>query len=217
MNLLSRRTQPGALGISAAIVALLGLFLMGGTASAQNPPGGSTWIVCPGGQVVPREPCPASTHTCPDGTVLPADMPCQSEEPAPEPTGNATAIIAGTGGDGANCRSGPNGNSNVITSLAEGEVVALNGEAFKGWQPVLCGGHRGYVAVDFVTAHGDGVQCRAGASDASRLIAVLPQGSTVTIIGEPVNGWQPVVCGGRNGHVSLESIESGYLLVAGQS
>jgi uncharacterized protein YgiM (DUF1202 family) len=34
------------------------------------------------------------------------------------------------------------------------------------------------------------------------VITVLTEGSTVKLNGAATNGWQPVICGGKNGYVS---------------
>ena len=65
-----------------------------------------------------------------------------------------TAVIAGTNYDGARCRSEPSYAGGVITVLAEGAAVALNGVATGEWQPVVCAGAAGYVHVDFVLIGG---------------------------------------------------------------
>jgi cell wall-associated NlpC family hydrolase len=77
-------------------------------------------------------------------------------DPAPVDTGNsggtepwgepiATATIAGTNGDGAVCRAGPDRSSQRLAVLGEGQSVDVRGDAVGQWQPVDCAGVGGYV------------------------------------------------------------------------
>lgn len=69
------------------------------------------------------------------------------------PAGTGTAVVTGTGGGGLNCRTSPSTSATVITVLAEGATVTLNGSASNGWQPVLCGGRAGYVFAQYLSGY----------------------------------------------------------------
>jgi hypothetical protein len=58
--------------------------------------------------------------------------------------------ITGTDGDLVNCRLSPV-DGEPITQLAEGEQVAITGEAVDGWYPVTCAGQDGWIAEQFIT------------------------------------------------------------------
>lgn len=54
-----------------------------------------------------------------------------------------------------------------------------------------------------------GLNCRTSGSTSASVITVLDHGSAVSLRGAASNGWQPVVCGGRNGFVSSQYLSSG--------
>lgn len=88
---------------------------------------------------------PTKTSTvAPTSTIVPT----KTATTAP---GGRSATVTGTGGAGVNCRVGPNTSSGVITVLAEGATVQLNGTSQNGWQPVICNGRAGYVSSQFLT------------------------------------------------------------------
>ena len=151
---------------------------------------------------------------------------------AAEATGQAT--VAGTNGDGVNCRTSATTTAAVITTVAEGSVISLRGDAQAGWQPVVCAGSNGYVSTDFVSydggsgggedlavgssatgslvvsgTNGDGVRCRTRASLDGSIITVIAEGTTVSTRGAEKNGWTPIVCAGTNGWASSQYLGSG--------
>jgi cell wall-associated NlpC family hydrolase len=94
----------------------------------------------------------------------------------------------------------PDGNGNTIPAnatvldaagsasadgIAEGTVVAV---------AVIAG------------TNGDGVRCRADASTGAAVITVLPEGTSVELTGDAVDGWQPVNCAGQGGFVSTDYV-----------
>jgi cell wall-associated NlpC family hydrolase/SH3-like domain-containing protein len=145
-------------------------------------------------------------------------------------TGSAT--VAGTNGDGVNCRTSATTSSAVITTIADGSVLSLRGEAQGGWQPVVCAGSNGYVSTDFVSfdggagdedlavgaeatgsmvvtgTNGDGVRCRTRASLDGSIIAVLPEDSVVSTRGSEKGGWVPIICAGTNGWASAQYLSA---------
>ncbi|MGC4107690.1 MAG: SH3 domain-containing protein [Thermomicrobiales bacterium] len=173
-------------------------------------------------------------------TVAPTSTPTRTVTIAPTTTpSGGTARITGTNGDGVNCRSGAGTGFGVITVLAEGATVTLNGTASGGWQPVVCNGRSGFVSSQYVTitsqpstptptptvsptttptggtarvtgTGGLGVNCRTAPSTSGSVITSLPEGSTVTLNGTASGGWQPVTCGSRSGYVSSQ-----YLTISG--
>ncbi len=140
-----------------------------------------------------------------------------------------TAVVSGTGGGGLRCRSSASYSGNIITVLAEGSKVNLNGSAQGEWQPVICGGKNGFAHVDYLTksasssksttsaasntgtgssgsakvtgTNGDGVRCRSSASYSGNIITVLAEGATVTLRGATQGEWTPVTCAGKSGFV----------------
>lgn len=100
---------------------------------------------------------PTATRTATaTSTIAPTatftSTPTRTPSPTIVPTANpGSGRITGTGGDGVNCRSGAGTGYSVITVLAEGAVVPLNGPAANGWQPVICGGRAGYVSTAYIT------------------------------------------------------------------
>jgi len=202
----------------------------------------------------------------PTGTISPTVS-------ATVPGGTGTAVVTGTGGGGLNCRMAPSTSGQVITVLAEGATVTLNGSASNGWQPVICASKPGYVSAQYLSGYttptptatatttptatstttptatwsptatatrtqtiaptssptrtqtptqpvptatanpgqarvtgtgGIGVNCRSGAGSSFGVITVLPEGAIVTLNGTAINGWQPVICGGRSGYVAAQ-------------
>jgi cell wall-associated NlpC family hydrolase len=133
-----------------------------------------------------------------------------------------TKKVSGTNGDGVRCRTRASLDGNVITVLAEGTSVSTRGGSSNGWTPVVCAGRSGYVSSEFlgsggggggggtgtavVTGTGGGLRCRDDAGYNGNVIAVLSDGTSVTLDGGVVGDWQPVICSGMSGYVF-----SGYL------
>ncbi|MFM9105767.1 MAG: C40 family peptidase [Chloroflexota bacterium] len=92
-----------------------------------------------------------------DETVT--DETVYSEAPAPESASGgydpnaviANAWIAGTGGDGAVCRSDASFDSGELLTLWDGESVGVLGDPVGEWQPVSCGGTAGFVHASFIS------------------------------------------------------------------
>ena len=146
-------------------------------------------------------------------------------------TGQAT--VAGTNGDGVNCRTSATTSAALITTLAEGSVIDLRGDAQGGWQPVVCAGSIGYVSTDFVSydggagsedlavgseatgsmivsgTNGDGLRCRTRASLDGSIIAVLDEGAKVSTRGSQKGDWMPIICAGTNGWAAAQYLSSG--------
>ncbi|MEZ4506730.1 MAG: SH3 domain-containing protein [Thermomicrobiales bacterium] len=151
----------------------------------------------------------------------------QPVEPSAALTG-ATGVVQNTDGDGVRCRSGASLTASIITVLAEGTSVASRGSAVGVWQPVTCAGRAGFVHTDFLGnvsntggtngggtggtgaatgvatvsgTNGDGVRFRASAGYDGAVIAVLSEGTTVTLRNGSSGSWIAITSGGRNGFV----------------
>ncbi|MEZ4499534.1 MAG: SH3 domain-containing C40 family peptidase [Thermomicrobiales bacterium] len=152
----------------------------------------------------------------------------------------ATAVVAGTNGDGVRCRNGAGYSSATISVLAEGTSVTVRGNAQGDWLPVTCGGQNGFVSTAYLKVSGaadnpttavalaaaatgsatvtssGGLNCRASASMSGRVITVLANGSSVTLRSGSTSGWQAVVCNGQNGFAASRYL-SGSTTGAGDS
>ncbi|HEV2528029.1 MAG TPA: SH3 domain-containing protein [Thermomicrobiales bacterium] len=148
-----------------------------------------------------------------------------------------TGVVTGTGGQGVRCRAAASTTSATITVLAEGTSVTTRGAAQGGWMPVTCGGQNGFAYASFISSGGGGstpdtgsgsaptgpstgmaritgtggggLNCRATASYSGSVIAVLGEGSSVTLRGAASGEWQPVTCGGMGGYVHVNFISTG--------
>ena len=145
-------------------------------------------------------------------------------EPAAALTGSS-GVVQNTDGEGVRCRSAASLTASIITVLAEGTTVASRGSAVGVWQPVTCAGVAGFVHTDFLGTtssggsnggntggpstgnatvsgtNGDGVRFRASASYDGSVIAVLMEGTSVSLRTGSVGSWTAVSYGGRNGFV----------------
>lgn len=151
----------------------------------------------------------------------------------------STATVTGTDGASLYCRTSyPSGS--VITRLPAGSTVELRGEAENGWYPVICAGQNGWSSGTYLTVSGEApapadptpaptspeptgnvgtatvvntggqsLNCRSSAPSGA-VIGSLAAGSSVTLRGDAVSGWYPVVCSGKNGWAS-----GSYLSVGG--
>jgi cell wall-associated NlpC family hydrolase len=137
----------------------------------------------------------------------------------------ASGVVQGTGGAGVRCRSAASLTASVITVLSEGTTVASRGSAVGVWQPVTCAGQPGFVHTDYLGnvsgggstggnsggattgsavisgTNGDGVRFRASAGYDGAVIAVLMEGTTVSLRSGSVGSWTAVTYGGRNGFI----------------
>jgi uncharacterized protein YgiM (DUF1202 family) len=147
------------------------------------------------------------------------DQACgNAPEPAPAPnpsTGNATVI------DGAlNLRSGPSYTASVVTVMPGNSRVTVTGGSQNGFYPVSYGSTTGWAlgtyldidagadpgSVDAPPASGqtarviDGeLNLRASASTSSEILAVMPDGASVTLSGQNSNGFSRVSWNGITG------------------
>ncbi|HET7093806.1 MAG TPA: SH3 domain-containing C40 family peptidase, partial [Thermomicrobiales bacterium] len=74
----------------------------------------------------------------------------QNAAPGPAQTPIATAWIAGTNGDGVECRTAADFNAPAMGVLPEGSQVDVIGNTQGEWQPVNCFGAAGFVHASFI-------------------------------------------------------------------
>ncbi len=141
--------------------------------------------------------------------------------PTPEPV---VGTVTNTGGLALNCRTQPNTTSEIITILQPEMDVEVIGEEEDGWIPVICDDQDGWVSADFLTLEGEAspepptvtvvtngpqAACRLEANTISLIIARVESGTEVVIRGETTDdGWVPVTCGGLEGWIFEDLIES---------
>ena len=145
----------------------------------------------------------------------------------------SAAAVYNTGPGGLRCRAAPSLDARVLLVLPLGAPVSLTGRASNEWQPVVCSGQNGFVAMRFLQATdggtieqaptqpgaspsgalvivqntgGAGLRCRSGASLTASIITVLPEGATAPSRGSVSNGWQPVTCAGSAGWVYTDFV-----------
>jgi len=146
---------------------------------------------------------------------------------------STAAIVYNTGDGGLRCRVAPSLESQVLLVLPLGEPVTLTGSASNGWQPVICDGLNGYMAVRYLqptdggtigqgsSAPGAstsgstlvvqnteraGLRCRSAGNLTASVITVLPEGTTLTSRGSAIGDWQPVTCAGVAGWVHTDFV-----------
>ena len=121
--------------------------------------------------------------------------------------------IGCTTGSSLRLRSEPSTSSSVVTHLGKYYATAVLDDSTEGWYKVNYNGNVGYVSADYVTIDkdnifttygrvtGSGVNVRELAATTSAAVAVLNEGTFVTVNGF-VGGWYSVTC---------ESGETGYI------
>ena len=136
----------------------------------------------------------------------------------------AVSIGGGTTTTAVNFRTGPGTGNSIIATLPAGTAVIVQESAGNGWYKIIYNGTTGYMSGDYLkitnTASGSfgtgtvtasSVNFRDGASMSAGVIAGLPNGTQVKVIG--VNGnWYQVEYNGRTGYIS-----SDYLKLSGGS
>ena len=128
----------------------------------------------------------------------------------------AVSIGGGTTTTAVNFRTGPSTGNSIIATLPAGTAVIVQESAGNGWYKIIYNGTTGYMSGDYIkittTASGSfgtgtvtasSVNFRDGASMSAGVIAGLPNGTQVKIIG--VNGnWYQVEYNGRTGYISSD-------------
>jgi len=150
------------------------------------------------------------------GAAVPNPAPPADQEPppgsAPTPGANATTTTD------LNLRGGPGTTFQILAVMPGGSQLTVNGAAEAGFYPVSFGGLTGWAAVDFVATGGppadlpppaatptgsatttSDLNLRAGPSTGDAILAVMPPGAAVTLMGESTNGFERVTYNGTSG------------------
>ena len=111
-----------------------------------------------------------------------------------------------------NMREGAGTDTAIITTLAQGTAVIVEGNDGSGWYKVNYGGRSGYMSAEYMSfadtmavsaqgrIDGTGVRMRAAAGTDSEVVRVTVDGESVEVVG--VDGeWYKVECGGETGYV----------------
>jgi uncharacterized protein YgiM (DUF1202 family) len=122
-------------------------------------------------------------------------------------------------------RSEANSDSEAIAKLRAGDVATLV-DVFDGWYEVESGNAHGFVSADYCVTGIDayelamdvcntyattdvaGLRIREGASEDSKILKVVPQGTKLTVDSdaEAVDGWVAVSYGSVSGYVKAEMV-----------
>ena len=131
--------------------------------------------------------------------------------------GDFLALDAGGGGsaafttDDVNLRGGPSLADAPLRVLPAGTEVALTGEASNGFVAVDAAGTAGWVYAAYLDAGGGAapgadvakvtsdLNLRAGPSTGDDVLATMPAGATVTLLGDEANGFRAVRYGAVDG------------------
>ena len=152
-------------------------------------------------------------------------------------SGNATNGATGTAYvvDGSlNLRSGPGLSYAVLTVMPNGAAVTLTGESGNGFLGVVYNGTSGFASADYLSTSGSGnapapapqtppsgnvtgsatvnvsaLNLRSGAGTSYGVIAVMPQGATVSLTGDSSNGFAGVIYNGISGWAYAEYLSTG--------
>lgn len=152
-----------------------------------------------------------------------AAYPTSTPAPAPAPPTGATIGTAKTTYD-VNFRSGPSTGYSTYGLVPAGSTVNILGSSSNGWTPVNWNGRNGYISTDYLSATvatpapapapapaeqviGSaktlfGVNFRSGPGLNNSIYQMIPQGATVNLLSNSVNGWHKVSYAGKTGYVS---------------
>ena len=146
------------------------------------------------------------------------------------------AASAATTSDDVNLRSGPGLGYRVLTLMPAGATISVTGDASEGWYPVRYENVDGWAYAEYVaiggtaqgsaaTTGGAGVRgtatvvtnllnLRGGPGTSYSVVAQLPYGTTVQVVGDPQAGdgrtWVEVVAkGSGQGWVAAEFLDAG--------
>jgi uncharacterized protein YgiM (DUF1202 family) len=122
-----------------------------------------------------------------------------------------------TQGGNLNLRNASNMNGAIIGSMPNGARVIVLGEE-NGFYEVVFNGQEGFASASFITltpnatgtvnTSGSNLNLRAAPSLTANVIASMPNGSSVIILGEE-NGFYKVRFNGREGYASMDFIRLG--------
>jgi uncharacterized protein YraI len=116
---------------------------------------------------------------------------------------------------GLNLRAGPSTGDDVLLVMPAGAAVTVTGDAVNGFYPVRYRGTSGWAFGDYLDFGGEpdvspsetgqatvvdgALNLRAGPSTADDVLLVLPDGATVSLLGEEANGFLRVSYNGTTG------------------
>ena len=143
-------------------------------------------------------------------------------------TGSATTTTS------LNLRAGPSTSDSVLAVMPSGASVTLTGSASNGFVSVNYQGTDGWAYESYLGAGGSGSDAGSGSGDnipgggavgsatttsslnlrsnsstSARVITVMPSGASVSILGDPVNGFYPVSYSGSNGWAYADYLSFG--------
>lgn len=132
--------------------------------------------------------------------------------PEPEPTPNPPGPqVTGVTTDALNLRAGPGTNHAVIAVMPRGAKVVLTGETSGSFVALSWNGQGGWAHRDWIAIDGSqpapvetaattaDLNLRAGPGTTYAVLAVMPEGATVTLTGQTSNGFHSVSWNGQNG------------------
>ncbi len=128
------------------------------------------------------------------------------------PTAYAADAWGTVNASSLNLRASASTDSAVLTQIPNGTSVQVSATS-AGWAKVTYSGMTGYVSLDYLTLQQgrttSALNLRAEASTSSAILALMPQGTTISIQ-EVSNGWAKVTYNGMTGYASLDYIQTGY-------
>ena len=146
------------------------------------------------------------------------------------------ARISYANGDDVRLRDEPSYSGTLIRFLPEGTVLdVVDGPITDSdgniWYQLSFEGDTGYIVSDYLAldngaaprttnaapgavvgsaliagTNNDGVRCRTAPAAGGAVIAVVPEGAIVDLIGAAQGGWQPINCAGTAGYVSTDYV-----------
>lgn len=134
--------------------------------------------------------------------------------------GAAWLGVGTTTGDGVRLRAEANTTSSILTTVAEGQKLAVIGGS-AGWYEVEYDGQAGYMSADYlvmvnnyegelgycaVNTEGDNLNIRGGAGTQFDIVGSIPNGTVVPVEGVS-DGWLKVTYKGATGYISTDYVK----------
>ncbi len=127
--------------------------------------------------------------------------------------GSVSAAAVMTTTASVNLRTGPGTSYSVILVIPRGATVNTTGAVQNGFSRLTYGGSTGWVSSQYLsgssqpttaTVFDGALNLRAGPGTTYTVLALMPDGATVTITGALTNGFYPVTYNGTAGYASAE-------------
>jgi uncharacterized protein YraI len=132
-----------------------------------------------------------------------------SDDDDPPPTGETATVIDGE----LNLRSSASTGGSVLAVMPDGATVGLTGQSSNGFLSVSYQGTSGWAYAIYLSTSNDpapgsgstatvidgALNLRASASTSAGVVAVMPDGATVTLAGQSSNGFSRVTWNGNTG------------------